>query len=110
MPLRKKYLLKSKDVAKPLVRVVPQLRQKIEYKRMNLMDNAYTLAGKDNDVIFCRNVLIYFDKETQQKVVSRLVDCLRPGGYLFIGHSESLFQMDLPIRQLMPATFQKNFA
>ncbi|MEM7106619.1 MAG: protein-glutamate O-methyltransferase [Bacteroidota bacterium] len=103
---RKKYLLKSKDPKKALVRIVPELRKKIIYKRMNLMDADYKLDVM-YDVIFCRNVLIYFDKETQKNVVRKLTQYLRPGGYLLIGHSESLFEMDLPLKQLMPATFQK---
>ncbi|MEM8567621.1 MAG: protein-glutamate O-methyltransferase [Bacteroidota bacterium] len=103
---RKKYLLKSKDPGKTLVRIVPELRKKITYKRMNLMDADYKLDTMQ-DIIFCRNVLIYFDKETQKNVARKLIQYLRPGGYLLIGHSESLFEMDLPLKQIMPATFQK---
>ncbi len=104
--LRKKYLLKSKDPHSGLVRMIPVLRNKIKYKRLNLMDGDYKLDSVQ-DIIFCRNVLIYFDKETQRQVVQKLIQYLKPGGYLFIGHSESLFVMILPLKQLMPATFQK---
>lgn len=108
MNFRKKYLLKSKDPNQGLVRIIPALRKKVRFRRMNLMDNEYLSQIKvPQDLVFCRNVLIYFDKPTQQNVVRRLVECLSPGGYLFIGHSESLFEMDLPLKQLMPATFQK---
>ena len=108
MGFRKKYLLKSKDPNQGLVRIIPALRKKVRFQRMNLMDNEYLSQIKiPQDLVFCRNVLIYFDKPTQQNVVRRLVECLSPGGYLFIGHSESLFEMDLPLKQLMPATFQK---
>lgn len=103
---RKRYLLRSKDPEKTLVRIIPELRRKVSYRRMNLMDADYKLDTLQ-DVIFCRNVLIYFDKETQKNVVQKLIQYLKPGGYLLIGHSESLFEMDLPLTQLMPATFQK---
>jgi hypothetical protein len=64
-------------------RAAPQDR----LRPLNLMEPAYAI-GDQVDVIFCRNVLIYFDKPTQKKVVSRLVECLAPGGYLFVGHSD----------------------
>ncbi|MEM6841229.1 MAG: CheR family methyltransferase [Bacteroidota bacterium] len=104
--LRRKYLLRSKDPQKGLVRIVPLLRKKVSYKRMNLMDREYKI-NTIQDVILCRNVLIYFDRQTQQRVVTKLIQCLKPGGYLLIGHSESLFEMHLPLKQLMPTTFQK---
>jgi chemotaxis protein methyltransferase CheR len=63
---------------------------------------------KDYDVIFCRNVLIYFDRATQEQVVKKLVSKIQPGGYLLIGHSESIYHMDLPLTQLRPTIFQKN--
>lgn len=108
MDFRKKYLLKSKDPKKGLVRIIPTLRKKVRFQRLNLMESEYlSLIKRPQDLVFCRNVLIYFDKPTQQNVVRKLVECLNPGGYLFIGHSESLFEMDLPLKQLMPATFQK---
>jgi chemotaxis protein methyltransferase CheR len=105
-PLRHKYLLKSKDPAKDLIRFVPEIRQKVEFQRFNLISDELA-SNRVFDLIFCRNVLIYFDKPTQEKVVSRLLKRLKPGGYLLIGHSESLFHMNLPVRQIMPATFQK---
>ena len=105
--LLKKYFLKSKDPLKNLVRVNGDLRKKGNYQRINLMEMPYPFSKQKVDVIFCRNVLIYFDKATQQKVVSNLTSCLNEGGYLLIGHSESLFQMNLPLRQIHPATFQK---
>lgn len=104
---RKKYLLRSKDPKNALVKIIPELRKRVAYRKLNLMSADYKLDTLQ-DIIFCRNVLIYFDKETQQKVVQKLIRYLRPGGYLFIGHSESLFEMDLPLKQLMPATFKKN--
>lgn len=105
--LLKKYFLKSKDASKNLVRVNIDIRKKINYHRINLMEMPYPFSKQKVDVIFCRNVLIYFDKATQNKVVSNLCDCLTNNGYLLIGHSESLFQMNLPLKQILPATFQK---
>ena len=104
--LVKKYFLRSKDPAKKLVRVVPALRNKIHFQRLNFMDSDYQRKDKF-DIIFCRNVIIYFDKPTQDKVISRLVQHLMPGGYLFLGHSESIFNVDLPLVQLAPSTYRK---
>jgi chemotaxis protein methyltransferase CheR len=106
LPFRQKYLLKSKDTLKPTVRIVPDLRSKVRFGRVNLMDNVLSVEGFF-DVIFCRNVLIYFDRKTQMDVVRKLTDKLKPGGYLFIGHSESLYQLDLPITQIKPTIYKK---
>jgi chemotaxis protein methyltransferase CheR len=106
LAMKKKYLLRSKDSAKMSVRVVPQLRSKIRFQRLNLVEK-YAL-GERMDIIFFRNVLIYFDREAQQEILGRLIRFLCPGGYLFIGHSETLNGMDLPLRQVSPATYIKN--
>lgn len=106
MNQRKKYLLRSKNKENPTVRIVPALRSKIQFKRINLMDDSLEVDS-DFDLIFCRNVLIYFDRKTQEEVVNKLLSRLRPGGYLFIGHSESIYHMDVPVQQLRPTIFQK---
>jgi chemotaxis protein methyltransferase CheR len=59
------------------------------------------------DVIFCRNILIYFDKPTQEGVLRRLCDHLRPGGYLFLGHSETLAGFDLPLQVVGTTLFRR---
>ena len=59
------------------------------------------------DVIFCRNVMIYFDEETQQRLITRLTDRLVPGGHLFVGHSEGLTGIDHALRYLQPAVYVK---
>ncbi|MFW6100435.1 MAG: CheR family methyltransferase [Bacteroidota bacterium] len=104
--LKKKYFLKSKDRSKKLVRVVPELRNKTYYARMNLMDSRYDLKDVF-DVIFCRNVLIYFNRDIQEAVINKLTEKLRKGGYFFIGHSESIMGMGVPLKQIKPTIFQR---
>lgn len=106
MHLKRKYFLRSKDRTTPTVRVTPQLQQNISLKYLNLMDSVYDITEK-YDVIFCRNVLIYFDRETQEKVVTKLCRHLAPGGYLMIGHSESIANMDLPLKNIKPTMFKR---
>ena len=89
MEMRKRYLLRSIDPARKLVRIAPELRKTVTLFRLNLMDGSYPV-DRDLDAIFCRNILIYFDAATQGQVIDRLVRHLRPGGYLFLGHTEGL--------------------
>ena len=103
---KKKYLLRSKDQENPMVRIVPSLRAKARFQRLNLMDTSYNVP-KDFDIIFCRNVLIYFDRETQEKVINKLCMHLKPGGYFFLGHSESISGIDVPLKPLKPTMFVK---
>ncbi|NPA36455.1 MAG: protein-glutamate O-methyltransferase CheR [Chlorobi bacterium] len=104
--LKKKYFLKSKDRKNPTVRVNPLLQRNLSLKYINLMDSAYSVNEKF-DVIFCRNVLIYFDRKTQEKVINKLSSYLNPGGYFFIGHSESMTGMDVQLEHIKPTIFQK---
>lgn len=104
--IKKKYLLKSKDRTKPTVRIIPELRRKVNFERINLMEEKYNV-NTIFDIIFCRNVLIYFDRTNQEKIINKLCENLIVGGYFFIGHSESLLKMDLPLRQIKPTIFQK---
>lgn len=103
---KRKYLLKGKDTTNPQVRIIPEIRSKTSFQRLNLMDNNYDVPG-EFDIIFCRNVLIYFDRETQEKVITKLCRHLRVGGYFFLGHSESITGYDVPLKQLKPTMFQK---
>lgn len=102
--LRRKYLLKSKDPAQRQVRIVPELRSLVRFRRLNFMDADYGLR-ESFDVIFCRNVLIYFDRPTQEKLLSRFTGYLESGRFLFLGHSETLLGLSLPLRQMAPSVY-----
>lgn len=104
--IKHNYFLKSKDKSNPQVRVVKKIREKVSFQRLNLMDNYYSLPDM-YDIIFCRNVLIYFEKATQEKVVSRLCDKLNKGGILFLGHSESIVGFKLPLEQIRSTVYRK---
>ncbi len=105
--LRARYALKASDPKRNEMRIAPELRAAVGFARMNLMDARYPV-GDPMDIIFCRNVLIYFDKPTQERVVRRLADCLRPGGLLFLGHSESITGFDLPLTSVSNTVFQRS--
>ena len=104
--MRRKYVMTPREATRSEVRVHPKLRSAIGFARLNLMDSAYKV-GDPMHMIFCRNVLIYFDKPTQAKVLSRLCDCLLPGGYLYVGHSETVTGISLPVRQVANTVFKK---
>ena len=104
--LKKKYLLKSKNRENPTVRVISNLRKKVIFQRLNFMAEYYDIP-EYFDIIFCRNVLIYFDRDTQERVINKLCMKLRPGGYFFLGHSESITNIQVPLQQLRPTIFQR---
>jgi len=105
--LKRKYFLRSKDHNSKTVRLVPEVRSKVTFQRLNFMDSHYTV-DREFDIIFCRNVLIYFDRETQQEVICKLASKLKSDGYFFLGHSESITNMAVPLRQIKPTIFRKN--
>jgi chemotaxis protein methyltransferase CheR len=86
-------------------RVKSHLQQRISFEQMNLLDTSHD--DGTFEVIFCRNVMIYFDRPTQEQVVARLARALRPGGYLFTGRSESLSGLALPLKCVRPSIYQK---
>lgn len=106
MSMKKKYLLKSKDRQAQTVRIIPELRKRINFRRVNFMDDDFGV-GENQDIIFCRNVIIYFDKVTQERLIGKLCEKLLPDGYLFLGHSETLFSMELPLVQVAPSIYKK---
>jgi chemotaxis protein methyltransferase CheR len=95
-----------KPGVRPEVRMAPEIRRTVRFAHLNLMASSYPF-DRDVDVIFLRNVLIYFDKRDQESVIGRLIEHLRPGGYLALGHSESMVGTTISMRQVAPAVFQK---
>jgi chemotaxis protein methyltransferase CheR len=89
-------------------RVKPALRERVTFRHLNLLEGEAPFREPFH-VIFCRNVMIYFDRPTQEELVARLVRRLVPGGYLFVGHSESLTNIRHGLRTVRPAIYQKPF-
>ena len=106
MVMRKRYLLQSKDRSQKKVRIAPELRSAVRFQRLNFMDNDFSLS-ESMDIIFCRNVIIYFDRPTQEKVLNRLCRHLNPGGYMFMGHSETLNGLQVPLIQVAPTVYRR---
>lgn len=106
LDLKHRYFLKSKNQKDQKVRVIKDLRDKISPAYLNLMDENY-LLNDEFDVVFLRNTLIYFNPQVQQKVLTKVLNNLKTGGYLLIGHSESLINMNLPIRSIAPSIYVK---
>jgi len=107
MRFRKKYLLKSRDKDKRLVRVVPELRATVHFQRINLAKGEFAIQGA-MDVIFFRNVLIYFGRATQELVLNRLCQYLKPDGHMFLGHSETLSGLNVPLVPVATAVYVKS--
>lgn len=101
--LRSKYFRRS---TKGEVLVTDQVRQRIFFRRHNLMDPTFPFK-KQFDAIFCRNVMIYFDRETRNNLVAKYYKHTVQDGYLFIGHSETLGRDETQFKYLMPAVYQK---
>jgi chemotaxis protein methyltransferase CheR len=105
--LKKKYLLRSKDPENRMVRIVPELRSLARFRRLNFMDDDFGFR-EPFDIIFCRNVIIYFDRPTLERLLSKLVDNLESGRYIFLGHSETLLGLNLPLKQMAPSVYRKS--
>lgn len=88
--LVKRFFLKGTGIQDGMARIRPELSKMITFRQLNLLDNHYPIRGPF-DAIFCRNVMIYFDKQTQYKILHKFAPLLRPDGLLFVGHSESLY-------------------
>lgn len=106
---RKKYLLRSRDSSKRQVRIAPGLRARVRFAHLNFMDTDYGIR-EIFDAVFFRNVMIYFDRPTQEAVVGRLCRNLRPNGHLFIGHSESLMNLNVPLKMVTSAVYRRTHA
>ncbi len=103
--LKRKYFLKSKDRKKKTIKVAPILQKNIRYRSLNLTVPLVNISN-DFDLIFCRNVLIYFNRPMQEKVINALCAKLKPGGYLFLGHSESITGIIAPVAQVAPTIYK----
>jgi chemotaxis protein methyltransferase CheR len=104
--MKHKYFMRSRNRDSNRVRVVPELRQLVEFRRLNFMEDDYGLAEKA-DAIFCRNVIIYFDRPTQERILVKLTHYLAPHGYMFVGHAETLRDMNLPLVPVAPALYRR---
>ncbi len=100
----RRYLLRGAGRWQGWYKVKPDVQRLVEFRRINLVEP--NLAAGVFPVVFCRNVLIYFDKRTQEQVVNRLVRHLEPGGYLFVGHAESLSGIRHGFEYIRPATYR----
>ena len=107
MSFKKKYLLRSKDRRQGLVRICPELRSKVHFSRLNFMDSQYVVDGPF-EVVFCRNVIIYFERRVQEEILRKLSVHIRSGGYLMLGHSETIAGMALPIHSVAPTIYRKD--
>jgi chemotaxis protein methyltransferase CheR len=88
-----------------LMKAGPEIRALVRFSRVNLVGNDWP-AGPPFDLVFCRNVLIYFERQAKIAVVERLVDRLDPRGYLFLGHAESLGGFTTKARAVLPTVYQ----
>jgi chemotaxis protein methyltransferase CheR len=93
----RRFFLKGKGAQEGLVRVRPELRQLISFRPLNLLAEGWDVKGPF-DAIFCRNVMIYFDKATQRKILSRFVPLMKPDALLFAGHSENFLYVSDALR------------
>jgi chemotaxis protein methyltransferase CheR len=103
---RKKYLMRSKDKSSSLYRIGPEVRKHVQLRRLNFMDNDFGFR-EQMDVIFCRNVIIYFDRMTQERLLNKFCARLLPNGYILMGHSETLLGMDVPLVPVAPTVYRK---
>lgn len=87
---KRRFFHRGKGQNAGFVRILPPLRALVEFRQINLLDADWNIDGKF-DAIFCRNVMIYFDKPTQRALIERFLRVLQPDGLLFTGHSESFF-------------------
>jgi chemotaxis protein methyltransferase CheR len=105
--ISKRWFLKSRDQSNTDVQVKKELQEYITFNRLNLLESPWPMKQKF-DVIFCRNVVIYFNKDTQKTLFGRYADQLKDDGHLFIGHSESLHNVSDRFKSLGQTIYQKS--
>jgi chemotaxis protein methyltransferase CheR len=103
---RRRYILVPRDPERREFLITAALRDRVSFHRLNLMDDRYAF-DRDFDLVFLRNVLIYFDRPTQEAVIGKLCEHMKPGGYLFLGHSESLSGGKFPLDMVANTIFQR---
>jgi len=103
----RRFFLKGKGAQEGLVRVRPELRQLITFRQLNLLADGWDVKGPF-DAIFCRNVMIYFDKATQRKILSRFVPLMKPDALLFAGHSENFLYVSDALRLRGKTVYELN--
>jgi chemotaxis protein methyltransferase CheR len=105
-PVLRKYFERGLGQQAGLARVASHVKDCVEFERLNLLDVGY--LQRQFDFIFCRNVMIYFDRDARQRVVSMLERHLLPGAYLFVSHSESLNGVTHRLQWVAPATYRRS--
>jgi chemotaxis protein methyltransferase CheR len=105
--IMRKYFLRSRERGSGLVRVVPELRSMIGFMRVNLLDERFLPFAGGADAIFCRNVIIYFHREEQYRMLAHFCRTLKHGGHLFLGHSETVHGFDLPLVRTTSTVYRK---
>lgn len=100
----RRWMLRGTGATEGTMKAGPEIRSVVRLARVNLTDEA-TLPAGPFDLIFCRNVLIYFEQDTRRRVVERLLDRLAPGGAFFVGHAESLVNVTARVRTLAPTVY-----
>jgi len=104
--MRRKYLMKGRDRYDGCCRVVPEIRRTVKFMRHNLAEHEFAF-GRKMDVVFCRNVVIYLDRAVQERLFSNFREAMSPGGYLFVGHSETLDGITSSFRRVAPTIYRR---
>jgi chemotaxis protein methyltransferase CheR len=105
-PFLKRFMLRGVGSLQGRMSVSDEVRDLVHFSRFNLNDAHYNVGG-EFDLIFCRNVLIYFSPENRARVIDRLTRCLAPGGLLFVGHAESLHAHRATLRPILPTVYER---
>lgn len=103
---RLRYLMRGRGARQGECRIVPELRNLVTFRRLNLVGGDYGFNTQMH-VVFCRNVIIYFDRDTQRELFARIYRHTAPGGYLFIGHSESLTGVSDDFERVAPTVYRR---
>jgi chemotaxis protein methyltransferase CheR len=104
---RKRFMLRGVASQADRMKASPELRATVTFERLNLIEDDYAVAGAPFDIIFCRNVLIYFDAANKHRVCQRMVEALAPGGHLFLGHAESLHALPVGARRVRASVYTR---